>query len=233
MRWTGLALVAFFFLATLAQAQQDDWRSIRVTNSASDAAGCNLRGSVHAEQETLIYGNTRNVLDKLRKKAFDLDADLVVMLTGVTSVGSQGHLMGDGEAYRCSGLTLPPTSDDPVLAQLLALEARASDAAIRGDRSALEPIIANEAVFHVDGKTMTRLDILNATQPQRSILSHNLENLQFSHQGDEASLTGVAVYIVQQTRDTSKAIKQRFTDRFAKRGDTWQLIESTIATIRR
>src|SRR4051794_40737619 len=115
MRSTILFTIGFLSLATIINGQEDAWRSVKVSNSSSDASGCKLRGNVHAEQETLIYGNTRNVLDKLRKKAVDLDADLVIILTGVTSVGRQGRLMADGEAYRCAGLTVTPTSDDPAL----------------------------------------------------------------------------------------------------------------------
>lgn len=230
-----LAVVALVASSVPGIAADQEWQSVRVTNSSADAKDCTLRGNVHAEDlGWVMSGNTRKLLDSLRKEAVELDADTVVMVTGVTTrevSGGRHRLMADGEAYRCSGIAPLPTSSDPALKEILDLEERISAAMLRGDRATLELAFASDAVFHSEGKTQSRSDVLKATQPHPDILKRTLENLDFSHDGDAASLKGTAIWIIRGAQ-SDKAIKQVFTRRFRMvAGEGWQLIESTTETI--
>lgn len=230
-----LTVVALVASSVPAIAADQEWQSVRVTNSSADAKDCTLRGNVHAEDLGWVRsGNTRNLLDSLRKEALELDADTVVMVTGVTTrdvSGGRQRLMADGEAYRCSGIAPLPTSSEPALKEILDLEERISAAMLRGDRATLELVFASDAVFHWDGETPSRSDVLEATQPQTNIVRRTIENLNFNHDGDAASLTGTAIWIIRGA-ESDKAIKQSFTDKFRMvPGAGWQLIESTTETI--
>ncbi|HEX8069562.1 MAG TPA: caspase family protein [Pyrinomonadaceae bacterium] len=134
---------------------------------------------------------------------------------------------GDGGA----GTHPPAAAPDQLLQELLALERKAFESAIKGDRAALAPMMADEFTQTQDGKTYNKTQLLAAVKPQPLLRSYSYDSVALSVSGDTATLSGVAA-LRAQSANVMVTIRQKFTDQFIKRDGRWLILSSNVTTIK-
>lgn len=123
----------------------------------------------------------------------------------------------------------PPTDPDVVLSQLTALEYEWNDANIKGNKSAVRRILADEfRGVGADGSVKNKEQLLASLEPETLIASLKLSDLKISLAGDTVVLTGLNT--ARSTR--GQVLKFRFTDTFLWRDGRWQAISSQASQVR-
>lgn len=105
--------------------------------------------------------------------------------------------------------------------EIIALENRRIEAMIKGDVQALEEILAEDLIYthttaRLDTKVSFIASISSGSTNYRSIEREDVKVRQF---GDTAVVTGLAKFHVGDNK-----FEARFTDVYAKRSGTWQMV---------
>jgi hypothetical protein len=108
-----------------------------------------------------------------------------------------------------------PTDSDVVLAQLRKLEGDWTEANIKGDKDALERILADE--YEGGEESHTKREYIDNLEPQESVESWDLQDLTVDQNGNQATVHG---YLKEKTKDANEVFE--FTDKFVWRDGRWQ-----------
>jgi hypothetical protein len=100
-----ILIACVFISAPLLSAPRYDWKEVRVTKQTSEAEGCESVGMLHARVDSFWGSNTASVYSRLKMKAAEKRANLVILLADPTVVEKTNgsDIMADGEAFRCDG----------------------------------------------------------------------------------------------------------------------------------
>lgn len=108
-----------------------------------------------------------------------------------------------------------PTDKDVVLDQLTDLEKQWTEANVKGDKDAIQRILAEE--YSGGSPPQTKQEYIDGLKPDATVKSWELEDLDLELEGDRATING---YLRQQT--TRGAEVYGFTDTFVWRDGRWQ-----------
>lgn len=118
-----------------------------------------------------------------------------------------------------------PDDEDLVLSQLSKLEEEWTRANVKGDKAALEKILAEE---YVGGPTShTKRQYIDSLAPDPSIKSWELVNLTVDQTGDRATVHGT---LKEETTNGSEAYN--FADTFIWRDHRWQAVASRTSSVK-
>lgn len=118
-----------------------------------------------------------------------------------------------------------PDDEDEVLSQLTKLEEDWTRANVKGDKEALERILAEE---YVGGATThSKREYIDSLTPDPSIKSWELKDLTVEQDEERATVKGTL------TQETTKGTDvSEFTDKFVWRDHRWQAVESHATRVR-
>jgi hypothetical protein len=118
-----------------------------------------------------------------------------------------------------------PDDEDEVKSQLTKLEEEWTDANVKGDKEALERILAEE---YVGGPSShTKREYIDKLTPDPSIKSWELEDLTVDQNGDRATVEGTL------RNETDKGTEvYEFTDKFVWRDHRWQAVASKTTSVK-
>ncbi len=112
-----------------------------------------------------------------------------------------------------------PDDEDEVRSQLTKLEEEWEQANVKGDKEALERILAEDYVGVADSHT--KREYLEKLTPDPSIKSWELQDLTVDQNGDRATVEGTL------KQETAKGTEvYEFTDKFVWRDHRWQAVSS-------
>lgn len=112
---------------------------------------------------------------------------------------------------------------EALLAELKETEAKINEANIKGDKTALERLLADEYIA-VDalGKVYNKAQTLASAEPFEGASSWNIDGARLLSYGkDSATLTGIMTF-----KGSNFIERQQITDSFVKRDGRWQAIAS-------
>jgi len=118
-----------------------------------------------------------------------------------------------------------PTDEDMVLTQLTDLEKQWTEANVKGDKDALQKILAEE--YSGGSPPRTKQQYLDELKPDPAVKSWELQDLNVELEGDRATVNG---YLRQQT--TRGAEVYGFTDTFVWRDGRWQADGSRASRVK-
>lgn len=118
-----------------------------------------------------------------------------------------------------------PDDEDEVRSQLTKLEEQWTEANVKGDKEALEGILAEE---YVGGPTShTKREYIDKLTPDPSIKSWELQDLKVDQNGDRATVQGTL------RNETDKGTEvYEFTDKFVWRDHRWQAVSSQASRVK-
>jgi Domain of unknown function (DUF4440) len=108
-----------------------------------------------------------------------------------------------------------PTDSDVVLAQLKKLEGDWTEANIKGDKDALEQILADE--YEGGEQSHTKREYIDNLKPDELVETWDLQDLTVDQDGNRATVHG---YLKEKTKDGTEVYE--FTDKFVWRDGRWQ-----------
>lgn len=118
-----------------------------------------------------------------------------------------------------------PRDEALVLSQLTELEKRWTEANVKGDKAALETILADE--YSSDNPPHNKKEYLDTLKPDPTVKSWELQDLRLRLDGDRATLDG---YLRQETTRESEVYG--FTDKFVWRDGRWQAVGSRASRVK-
>jgi hypothetical protein len=118
---------------------------------------------------------------------------------------------------------------DVVLAELKEAEGKITEANIKGDKTTLERMLADDYIaIAADGKSYNKAQTLASTEPAEGVASWSIDGAKLLSYGrDVATLTGIITF---RTQDMVE--RQQFTDSFIKRDGRWQAFASQNTVIK-
>lgn len=119
----------------------------------------------------------------------------------------------------------PPTDESAVLSQLTELEKQWTVANIEGDKDTLDQILADD--YRGGDPPHTKQQYLDQLQPDATVKSWELQDLQLHLDGDRATIDG---YLRQEA--TSGVQVYSFTDEFVWRDRRWQATGSRSTRVK-
>ena len=118
-----------------------------------------------------------------------------------------------------------PDDEDEVLDQLTQLEDEWARANVKGDRAALERILADEYSGGVEAPS--KREYIDSLNPDPSIKSWEVHDLTVDQNADRATVKG------SMTEETTKGkVSFDFTDKFVWRDHRWQAVASQASRVR-
>jgi len=105
--------------------------------------------------------------------------------------------------------------------EILGLEDRRIEAMVKGDVQALEEILADDLIYtHTTARLDTKASFIDAVKTGKSnYKSVDRKNVEVRNLGDTAVVTGHARFHVGDNKFAA-----RFTDVYAKRNGSWQMV---------
>ncbi|HMJ26929.1 MAG TPA: nuclear transport factor 2 family protein [Pyrinomonadaceae bacterium] len=118
-----------------------------------------------------------------------------------------------------------PDDEDEVLAQLTQLEDEWAEANVKGDKTALERILADE--YSGGAEAPSKREYIDSLNPDPSIKSWDVHDLTVDQNADRATVKG------SMTEETTKGtVSYDFTDKFVWRDHRWQAVASQTSRVR-
>lgn len=120
-------------------------------------------------------------------------------------------------------------STESIMAEIIAIEGLASEAALKGDKATVESLLDESYTYTNLGnrKTWDRTTFLSKIKHNKSIKSFSCKDHTLSFEGDVAVVTGICEYYIQNFL-VSTNVKQQFTDRLKKKDGKWKFVSSEI-----
>ena len=118
-----------------------------------------------------------------------------------------------------------PTDPDEVSAQLKKLEREWTEANIKGDKDALERILADDYVGGEDSHT--KQEYLDKLEAETDVESWDLQKLTVEQNGKRATVHG---FLIQETSNGTE--RYEFTDQFVWRDHRWQATGSETTRVK-
>lgn len=242
--WIGLGGLVFGAVLGASPLDAADASTVRIVTNSAEVGGCRFRGTLHADMDSFFSSDTRKLYQELRKKAADLDGNVVLLFGSVTVIhkSNGSNLSVDGDAYKCGGAAsdaaAPPRSgslapeaqqQDKLLSELQDLERELFEVQKTGDREKAAKLIADDARIKSPKKSYTKAEFLSALKKNGALQYIEFEGMKAALEGDTAVLTGVELWMTQTGRN-SKLYKFRVTNRYSKANGGWQLATSEYTT---
>ena len=120
-----------------------------------------------------------------------------------------------------------PTDSAQVLAQLTKLEKDWTEANIKGDKQALEKILADDYVDNEDNSARTKREYIDSTKPDTSVENWEVYDVTVNQTGDRAVVSG---RLKQETTDGSESYE--FVDTFVWRDHRWQAVTAHTTSVK-
>jgi hypothetical protein len=118
-----------------------------------------------------------------------------------------------------------PGDEDEVKSQLTRVEEEWTEANVKGDKKALERILAKE--YSGDPNSQTKREYIDGLEPDPSIKSWQLVDLTVNQDGTRATVKGTLKNV------TEKGTKvYQFTDKFVWRDHRWQAVASKTTSVK-
>ena len=118
-----------------------------------------------------------------------------------------------------------PTDEDAVLEQLTDIEKQWTEANVKGDKDAIQRILAEE--YSGGSPPKTKKEYLDGLEPDPSVKSWELQDLDVELNGDRATING---YLRQETTRGPEVYS--FTDTFVWRDGRWQADGSRASRVK-
>ena len=118
-----------------------------------------------------------------------------------------------------------PTDEDVVLSQLTDIEKQWTDANVKGDKDAIQKILAEE--YSGGDPPHTKQEYIDSLKPDATVKSWELQDLRVELEGDRATLDG---YLRQETTRGTEVYG--FTDTFVWRDGRWQANGSRASRVK-
>jgi hypothetical protein len=151
-------------------------------------------------------------------------------------------MMSESEFKPCGdelkGLTnaSETTSDssptESIMAELISIENRVSEASLKGDKATIDSLLAENYTFTNLGnrKTWDRATYLSKIKRDKSVKSFECKDYKLRSEGEVAVVSGICESYVQNFL-ISMTVTNRFTDRLRKIGGEWKFISSEILIV--
>lgn len=112
---------------------------------------------------------------------------------------------------------------EALLTELKDAEGKVTEANIKGDKTALDRMLAEDYIaIAADGKVYNKAQTLASTEPADAVTSWSIDGARLLSYGkDSASLTGIITF-----KTGTVVERQQFTDSFVKRDGRWQAFAS-------
>jgi hypothetical protein len=118
-----------------------------------------------------------------------------------------------------------PDDEDEVLSQLTELEDEWARANVKGDKAALEKILADE--YSGGAEAPSKREYIDSLTADPSIKSWEIQNLTVDQNADRATVKGTM------TEETTKGtVSYDFTDKFVWREHRWQAVASQTSRVK-
>ena len=118
-----------------------------------------------------------------------------------------------------------PDDEEEVKTQLTRLEEEWTEANVKGDKEALERILADE--YAGGANSHTKREYIDGLEPDPSIKSWELEDLTVDQDGTRATVKGTL------KNETKKGTEvYEFTDKFVWRDNRWQAVASETTRVK-
>lgn len=118
-----------------------------------------------------------------------------------------------------------PDDEDEVRSQLTKLEEEWTEANVKGDKEALERILAEDYVGGADSHT--KREYIDKLTPDPAVKSWELSDLTVEQDGDRATVKGTL------KQETAKGTEvYEFTDKFVWRDNRWQAVASKTTSVK-
>jgi len=130
---------------------------------------------------------------------------------------------------------LPDVEASEVTELLRDIEQRLATAWVKGDRSFIEQILADDwSVTDLTGRVLKKEEVLEETfgSKDRQIVSMRIDELNVRPFGDWAIVTG-RTQAAGQYRGEVAEVRLRFTDVFANRNGSWQVVASQATLLKK
>jgi len=130
---------------------------------------------------------------------------------------------------------LPDIEASEVTKLLRDIERRLATAWVKGDRSFIEQILADDwSVTDLTGQVLTKAEVLEEAfgSKDRQIVSMRIDELNVRPFGDWAIVTG-RTQAAGQYRGEVAEVTLRFTDVFANRNGKWQVVASQATLLKK
>ncbi|HVG33437.1 MAG TPA: nuclear transport factor 2 family protein [Pyrinomonadaceae bacterium] len=110
-----------------------------------------------------------------------------------------------------------------LLTELKDAEGKVTEANIKGDKTALDRMLAEDYIaIAADGKVYNKAQTLASTEPADTVTSWSIDGARLLSYGkDSATLTGIITF-----KTGTIVERQQFTDSFVKRDNRWQAFAS-------
>jgi len=118
---------------------------------------------------------------------------------------------------------LADAKPENLLTELKDAEGKVTEANIKGDKTALDRLLAEDYIaIAADGKVYNKAQTLASTEPADTVTSWSIDGARLLSYGrDSASLTGIITF-----KTGTVVERQQFTDSFVKRDGRWQAFAS-------
>lgn len=115
------------------------------------------------------------------------------------------------------------TKPENLLAELKDAEGKITEANFKGDKTALDKMLAEDYVAIVaEGKVYNKAQTLASTEPTDAVITWSIDGARLLSYGkDSATLTGIITF-----KTGTVVERQQFTDSFVKRDGRWQAFAS-------
>jgi hypothetical protein len=116
-----------------------------------------------------------------------------------------------------------------VLTELKDAEGKITEANIKGDKTTLERMLADEYLaIAADGKSYNKAQTLATTETADAVTSWSIDGAKLLSYGkDSATLTGIITF-----KTSDMVERQQFTDSFIKRDGRWQAFASQSTVLK-
>ena len=141
-----------------------------------------------------------------------------------------GVMDSSGDAENSSSATSGSNSPtEAATAEVIALLKQAVEAGIKGDKATVDAMLDESFTYTNLGnrKTWDRVTFLSKIKHDKSIKSYECGDYQVRFEGETAVATSVCEYYVQSFL-ISMNVRQRFTDRLAKRDGKWKFMSEEM-----
>jgi hypothetical protein len=122
-----------------------------------------------------------------------------------------------------TGTSNSAQNESAVLSELKEIEDKMTGASIKGDKAALEGVLAEDYnATGADGQFYNRTQTLYSTEPTPSVTSWSVDNARLLSRSETAATLSAVVTF----RSESSVERQQITDTFVKRDGRWRLLAS-------
>jgi len=162
---------------------------------------------------------------------------MLLMILGAVALMVVGSIVGIMLANRNAATTSQAAPEqraaelkpEAVLTELKDAEGKMTEANIKGDKTTLDRMLADEYLaIAADGKSYNKAQTLATTETADAVTSWSIDGAKLLSYGkDSATLTGIITF-----KTSDMVERQQFTDSFIKRDGRWQAFASQSTVLK-